>query len=430
MKIFFALIVCTISLSLSAPATAQSIVRGPYLQNGTPSQITVRWRTDVAVPTKIKWGAVSAPLSEEVNKQESTREHTVTLAGLQPSRSYTYSVVLPSGTTDPLSFTTAPASETEAFKVWVLGDAGSSGTVENGENDAQIAVRDSFLKQHPIGSLRFMMFLGDNAYKTGTDLEYQRAVFSIYKNALQSLVSWSTQGNHDETANAYYDVFTFPQHGEAGGVPSGTEGYFSFDYSNAHFISLNSFIAEKPFRNDMIAWLKRDLASNKKTWTVAIFHHPPYSAGSHDSDLTTKHEAPMRWMRENIVPILEQGGVDLVMAGHSHGYERSKLIDGHYGDSSTFTEKFVKDGGSGDPRQDHAYKKPGQSPIPHAGTVYVVAGNGGAETQEPSGHPTMVTSTGRFGSVLLEFSQTQLTSSLIGITGEVEDRFAIVKAAR
>jgi hypothetical protein len=426
-KTLLTLTVSIISLSLSAQAVAQNIVRGPYLQNGTASQVTVRWRTDVAVPTKIKWGSLSSPLAQGINKDEITREHTVTLAGLEPNRRYTYSVVLPSGTTDPVSFTTAPASESESFKVWVLGDAGSSGTLENGEDDAQIAVRDSFLKQHPIGSLRFMMFLGDNAYKTGTDLEYQRAVFSIYRNALHSLVAWSTQGNHDETANAYYNVFTFPQHGEAGGVPSGTEGYYSFDYSNAHFISLNSFIAEKPFRSDMIEWLKRDLAANKKTWTVAMFHHPAYSAGTHNSDLTTKHEAPMRWMRENIVPILEQGGVDVVMSGHSHGYERSKLINGHYGDSSTFTDAFVKDGGSGDPREGHAYKKPGRAPIPHAGTVYVVAGNGGIATKEPGSHPVMFTSTGRYGSVLLEFSQKQLTSSMVGITGEVEDRFAIIK---
>jgi hypothetical protein len=389
--------------------------------------VTIRWRTDVEAPTKITWRAIASSSSGEITKLDSVREHSAILTNLLPNSSYTYAVVLPSGATALNTFRTAPANESESFKVWVLGDAGSSGTLERGESPSQIAVRDAFLKRHSAANLRFMIFLGDNAYQTGTDVEYQRAMFSIYQNSLSSLVSWSTQGNHDQTANAYYDVFSFPEHGEAGGIPSGTERYYSFDFSNAHFVSLNSFIDDKSFRAEMIEWLKRDLASNKKRWTVALFHHPAYSAGSHDSDLSTKHEAPMKWMRENVVPILEHGGVDLVMAGHSHGYERSKLLNGHYGSSSTFTSAFIKDGSSGDPRQDQSYRKPGSMPVPNAGTVYVVAGNAGAEVEEPRRYPGMHTSNGKYGSVLLEFSQTQLTSSLIDSTGELEDQFAIVK---
>jgi hypothetical protein len=427
MRSLLALIISAGFLSGLSSAAAQTIVRGPYLQNGTPSQVTIRWRTDVETPTRVTWRAIPSSSASEISKHELVRDHSATLTNLLPNSSYTYSVNLPSGATSLHTFKTAPTNQSESFKVWVLGDAGSSGTVQSGEAPAQSAVRDAFLKKYSAAELSFMLFLGDNAYQTGTDIEYQRAMFSVYQNTLSSLVSWSTQGNHDETANAYYDVFSFPEHGEAGGVPSGTERYYSFDFSNAHFISLNSFIDEKPFRAQMIEWLRRDLASNKKKWTVALFHHAPYSAGSHDSDLSTKHEAPMKWMRENVVPILEQGGVDLVMAGHSHGYERSKLLDGHYGSSSTFSSTFVKDGSSGDPRQEQAYKKLGISAVPHSGTVYVVAGNGGAKIEEPGRYPGMQTSNGKYGSVLLEFSPTQLTSSMIDSDGEVADHFAIVK---
>ena len=66
---------------------------------------------------------------------------------------------------------------------------------------------------------------------------------------------------------------------------------------------------------------------------IAFCHHPPYTKGSHDSDA----DIELMEMRQNALPILEDAGVDLVLSGHSHSYERSFLIDGHYGTSSTFT---------------------------------------------------------------------------------------------
>ena len=81
----------------------------------------------------------------------------------------------------------------------------------------------------------------------GTDAEYQAAVFDTYPTLLRKTLLWPTLGNHDGgSANsgtqtgAYYDIFTLPTQGEAGGMASGTEAYYSFDYANIHFIVLDS----------------------------------------------------------------------------------------------------------------------------------------------------------------------------------------------
>jgi hypothetical protein len=84
----------------------------------------------------------------------------------------------------------------------------------------------------------------------------------------------------------------------------------------------------------MYQWLEADLQANTKEWVICFFHQPPYSKGSHDSD--DFWELLMSAMRQNALPILEQYGVDLILSGHSHVYERSKLIKGHYGFSSSF----------------------------------------------------------------------------------------------
>ncbi len=90
----------------------------------------------------------------------------------------------------------------------------------------------------------------------------------------------------------------------------------------------------------MLTWLELDLASTSQDWIIANWHHPPYSKGSHDSDVDSEQVA----MRENALPVLESHGVDLVLTGHSHAYERSMLIDGHNGLSDTFGPQFAVDG--------------------------------------------------------------------------------------
>lgn len=79
------------------------------------------------------------------------------------------------------------------------------------------------------------------------------------------------------------------------------------------------------------------------TWIIAFWHHPPYSKGSHNSDTSSQ----LVTMRTNFNPILEDGGVDLVFLGHSHNYERSVLLDGHYGTSGTITHAMKKNSGNG-----------------------------------------------------------------------------------
>lgn len=421
-----ALIALFVSTAPLSPLAAQTVVRGPYLQIGTSTGVTIRWRTDTATASTVYYGSSPTALTQRSGSQSPKKtEHEITLTGLSPKSRYYYSV---EGTANPVkaySFTTYPADEKTPLRAWVLGDPGISGKLEKGEDPGQAAVRDSFLKAVPADSLDLMLLLGDNTYPSGADIEYQRGVFDFYKSTIRSLVMWPTQGNHDNTDKAYYPVFTLPERGEAGGIASGTERYYSFDFSNTHFIVLNSEIDDAPFRTGMLEWLKRDLAANKRTWTVVTWHHPPYSKGTHDSDDVVKEGTKMMWMRENVNPIIEQAGVDLVLTGHSHNYERTALINGFYGVASSFGPQHIKQAGLGNPREGVAYRK--QRGKPHSGTVYVVAGNAGFVEECPLDHPAMVESHYRLGSLLLEANDSTLSVSLYGITGQVEDYFAITK---
>jgi len=171
----------------------------------------------------------------------------------------------------------------------------------------------------------------------------------------------------------------------------------------------------------MCTWLREDLIANTNEWLIAFWHHPPYSKGSHDSDT----ENDLIEMRENAVPIMESFGVDLVLCGHSHVYERSFLLRGHYGDSSTFRNSMKVDARSGREDETGAYVKQSDG----RGTVYAVAGSSGQITSGGSlDHPAMFVSYLRMGSLVLDVDGGMLRAQFLRENGQIDDYFSIFKA--
>ena len=223
----------------------------------------------------------------------------------------------------------------------------------------------------------------------------------------------------------YFEIFDFPRNGEAGGVASGTEKYYSFDYGNVHLVCLDSELTLRTPASPMWTWLAQDLAANTKDWTLVIWHSPPYSDGSHNSD----YEFQLAYMRENALPILDAYGVDLVLCGHSHNYERSFLLDGHYGMSHTLTPAMIKDAGGGQVGETGAYVKAGAGSEPHQGAVYVVAGNAGwtlGANHQPS-HAAMYYSALTVGSLVIDVNGNRLDAKYLNSNGDVDDEFTIIK---
>lgn len=404
------------------------VTRGPYLQAGTPDAVTVRWRTDVATDSRVRWGTDAANLDQVADDATSTTEHVVRIPGLSPATTYFYSIgsttnVLDGGDSST-RFTTPPAVGTsQATRIWVLGDSGTASVSAR-------AVRDAYDAFTGARGTDLWLMLGDNAYNSGTDAEYQAAVFDTYPDHLRREVLWATLGNHDGASadsatqtGPYYDIFTLPTAAEAGGVASGTEAYYSFDWANVHFVCLDSQESSRAPGGPMLTWLADDLQATDQEWIVAFWHHPPYTKGSHDSDA----ESQLVDMRANALPILEAHGVDLVLTGHSHSYERSVLLDGHYGLSSTLTAGMMVDAGDGDPDGDGAYGKQGPSAVSHGGAVYAVAGSSGQAGGGSLNHPVMQVSLNTLGSLVLDVDGEVLDARFVDSTGTVRDRFSIVK---
>ena len=423
-------------LLLLAPglrAQGPVLVRGPYLQSASPSALTVCWRTSLAGTGRVRCGTAGDKLNLVFEEAVPGTDHAVRLTGLTPATHYFYAVELDAAvlaTGEGFHFYTPPVVGSVApVRFWVLGDAGTQGIYQQ-------RVRDAFAPVHAQRRADFWLMLGDNAYYSGTDQQYQAAVFDMYPDYLKTLPLWSCIGNHetyggaDENGKFAWDnIFSFPTAGECGGVPSGTERYYSWNYGQIHFIALDSMTASRASDGPMAQWLTADLEANLQPWVIAFWHHPPYTKGSHNSDF----EGDLVQIRGSLLPILESHGVDLVLCGHSHAYERSFLINGHYGLSGTFNSSHIKGAGSGREDVGGPYYKAGAGMAPNQGAVYVVAGSSGQVGGGALDHPAHFIGLRQLGSVVVDVNGTRMDVKFLrdaevpGAAPVFGDWFSIVK---
>jgi hypothetical protein len=311
--------------------TGTTLRRHPYLQSVTQTSLMVAWTTTAAGSAKVRVGeSKDGPWTEfaaasELFDQARTTDtedyfaHAAAIAGLTPNRAYCYEIsidgtVLASG----LTLNTAWEGKSRPVRILAFGDSGTA-------SPEQLALRDTFM-QHEFD---LFLHLGDMAYSSGTFPEFEERVFGVYRDFLRRVPTFPTIGNHEygtDRAQPYLDVYYLFE--QALRVED-NERYYSFDYGNVHFVSLDSngemltpiaLDLSKERTDDMIDWAAADLAKSKADWKIAFFHHPPHSMylDRDDNVLVIKQ----------IMPVLEEGGVDLVLVGHDHHYVRSLPLRG------------------------------------------------------------------------------------------------------
>lgn len=402
--------------------------RAPYFQMQASDAMSILWHTARAEIGVVRYGFSPDDLNMEIRDEEGSEAHELRLTQLQAAHRYYYAVgnsnaMIYGGSEDDWFMTAPETGSDEAVRLWVIGDSGVPGPVAQAVRDAM----KSWIAENPREGkegLDQWLLLGDNAYRSGSNQQYQAALFDAYPDLLRNQAFWPVYGNHDARRWTFFDIFSLPENAESGGIRSGSENYYSFDYANIHYVMLDSYKSDREPDSDMLAWLQRDLEANQQDWLIAAFHHPPYSKGSHNSDDEGDSDGRLVDMRENVLPILERYGVDLVLSGHSHGYERSHLIDCHYGNSSEFNEKYIVSHGTEGNHQH--YIKPG-GVVANSGTVYVVAGASSKVDQAAMNHPAMAFSMLETGSLVIDIEGDVLTSRYINSEAMVIDEFTIEK---
>jgi PKD repeat protein len=401
------ILACIGLLSWAWRAAPPTLTRGPYLQNGREDGVTLVCRTDASASLTLRYGELEGPPWEGEVSSSGGTTHVFELTGLRPETRYAYELAAGAQTLaggDEHAFTTAPPSESRApFRFLAWGDSGKG-------NAQQREVASWMERVQPPAT--FALGLGDLVYDDGAWEDYDPKLFEPYARLFRSTVFWPALGNHDvETENGapYLDAFHLPTTSGAPGQPSGTERYYSFDHGMAHFTCLDSQSSSSTPGSAMYTWAEADLAHARargKRWLFVLMHHPPYTRGTHDST----SESDLIALHDDLVPLFEAQGVDLVLTGHSHVYERSYLARNDAVLQSHASE----------------YTKIG-SPD---GTVYLVTGCGGASGSGPLDHPLMARSLGGvFGFNVIDVSWSEVRGRFRERDGRTTDLFTLRKEA-
>ncbi len=195
---------------------------------------------------------------------------------------------------------TLPAKE-GSVRFAVIGDTGSG-------TDKQRDVGNMMAQYRAAFPFEFVLMMGDNLYGGEAPQDFEKKFSEPYKALLDNKVKfYASLGNHDQPIQVNYANFNM----------DGKE-YYRFKKGNVAFYALNSNYMDKK----QVQWLESELSKDTSDWKVCFFHHPPYSsAKSHGSDSQ---------LREVVEPIFIKYGVNVVLTGHDHVYERMKPQKGIY----------------------------------------------------------------------------------------------------
>ncbi len=194
--------------------------------------------------------------------------------------------------------------EEGSLRFAVIGDSGTG-------DAAQVELARKLEEWRAVFPFELVLMLGDNIYGKDDPRDYRRKFEEPYRPLLEAGVKfYAALGNHDDPKQRFYEKFNM-----------GGERYYSFKgpQGKVRFFALDSNYFDAKQRE----WLEKQLDASGEDWKICFFHHPLYSSGR-------KH-GPAEELREVLEPVLLKHGVDVVLQGHEHFYERTHPQRGiHY----------------------------------------------------------------------------------------------------
>jgi hypothetical protein len=304
------------------PELLADFPRGPYLQHVSSNRVTVLWQSARPQPGRL-WLGPTDPFSSSPIETASGTNHEVTVTGLLPGHTYRYAVGTGSGAdevrTVPVAFNTLRPSG--PLVVQVFGDSGSG-------SSAQFRLARLLAEQ----GADLVLHLGDIIYPQITPELSDTRFLSAYRRQMATTPFAFVWGNHDLYAGtaAFRAVIRSStndtpaaEHALAGTLP---ESYFSFDAGDVHFAMVfQPILSQYHLKPDsaQYRWLEADLAATQKPWKILVCHHPRASSGNHRFTDYNANGIP-DWIEvgPTLTELARKHGVQLMLAGHDHLYER------------------------------------------------------------------------------------------------------------
>ena len=297
---------CAQPSQIQLAGTQGQITKGPCLLRVCQDRAALMWETDAQGQWGVSCGTPGqrdhyfTSMAEKVTYNRSgdgasktVYIHKVWMDGLVPGRAYTYRVVGPDLRSDVYEFHTAPA-ETDEVRFIVYGDSRS-----------QPEIHKKLVKQMIKCNVDFIVHTGDLAVRGDDYSLWSPQFFEPLKGLMERVPIYIAKGNH-EGRNGNFEKLL---------IPPGEQNSFMFDYGPLHYFCADNVSNAKDAAR-LAGSMIRDAEASKAPWKFVSYHVPSVNFGGHWSD----------WQQGNVLPAYARAGVDFVVAGHSHQYERFRPV--------------------------------------------------------------------------------------------------------
>jgi hypothetical protein len=357
---------------------------GPFLLQPGPDRMTVAVDHETPVAATLTYRQADGNGAREVVRHHRPRRHhDFPLENLDPDTQYAYEITTGrKHASGERRFRTLPEAPTK-YRVIAFGDVRS-------QPDVWHRLSQSIFKNEP--DALFLIGTGDYPDDGRQYQQWVDQFFAPGRGLLAGMPIWPAIGNHEKTRargtnsrkeeSRFFRLFDLP----------GNESWYRVDYQYLTLLIIDSNSQMKP-ESVQYRWLQDQLRSDRNRFTVVTFHHPPLTSGPHGALRAdgTPREQPIAQARKFLVPLFETYGVELVLNGHDHLYERS-------------------------------YKD---------GVYYVITGGGGAPLYKINRveNPFQQVAESAYHYVALDIESSKITITAIGADGRTIDRAEIPASA-
>lgn len=284
--------------SPSAEATqAIQLTRGPYLQNVTPDSALICWEADAPHSGAVFYGS-TAQYGSIAPTDRIDKGHCVRLPDLTAYTPYHYQVWGEE----------APLSPDAAFRTLAGREQDSINFVAWGDNRTNHPIHRQLAGRVREALPDFVISMGD-LVESGRRMSDWDVFFNVERELLANAPLYPVLGNHEQNSSLYFDLFALP----------GNERWYSFDSGPAHLVGLDVVSSAYKPGSEQYAWLEQDLRETTQPWKIVFLHYPPYSF--------SQYRGGVQEVKEALTPLFEKYGVQLVLSGHNHFYQRN-LVNG------------------------------------------------------------------------------------------------------
>jgi len=324
-------VVClTAGLVVAVVGGCAKVTKGPVLLGVSEGQAALMWETEIGGPGGVLYGQGDS-LSEKVItqplrvgygikkkgtalKKKTAFIHKVRLENLEPGRAYSYRVAGPAQMQSRIyKFHTVPV-DTDEVTFLVYGDSRSRPGTHRKIVELMMSKK-----------VDFVVHTGDLVSSGNRYEQFGPQFFEPVKGLVETVPIYIAKGNHEGNSGNFEKLL----------IGEGDKNSFGLDYGPLHYFCADN-VSKGLKTKEQLKLIAADARGSKARWKFVSYHRPSINFGGHWS----------KWGYPDALRTLSEAGVDFVLTGHSHQYERFRPIAPAPGTDGSFVT-YVTSGGGG-----------------------------------------------------------------------------------